>query len=511
MTPRKIVVIGGGHNGLVCACYLAAAGLEVLVLEQAASAGGGCRTEETIPGYRFNTHAAAHNIINMTSIPHELGLSEMGLEYREMDPFAVGIFEDGRRVRFHRSIEATARSIAEIDRGEARAYAAFMGDATPVVEAAVAVMQAGEPPLVRLRGFGIALARTLRRRPLQTLPDLLSPYGSLLRRRLPSDLTRAPLSAFAAHAGAGPDVIGGAFFAYWQAAYHRYGQWHPVGGSQALTDALVARLRSSGGELRCSAPVERIDAPQGRVRAVCLSDGTRIAADAVVAAIEPRSALLDLLDPPLTGRVASDLRAVHRSNAVQFVAHVATTALPAYTDSRPGDWNGLQSYVDSLDDLGRGFRAADAGHLIRPAPAYAFTPSALDDSLAPPGHHTVYLACPAAPYQIEQGWDRQGEALADDLVEQVDRRAPGFRSSVVGVEVRTPEAMAQDLRWPGAHPMHIDVTLDQLGPRRPTPALASHGTPVQGLYISGAGTAPVGGIAGLPGRSAALRLLASDS
>ncbi len=119
------MIVGAGHNGLVCGCYLARSGVEVLVLEQSEWPGGGARTEETVPGYRFDTHSVAHNIINMGPVPRELALSGAGLGYREMDPFAVALFADGRRVRFHRSIERTVASIAEIDRAEAEKYASL--------------------------------------------------------------------------------------------------------------------------------------------------------------------------------------------------------------------------------------------------------------------------------------------------------------------------------------------------------------------------------------------------
>ncbi|MDP9384343.1 MAG: NAD(P)/FAD-dependent oxidoreductase [Actinomycetota bacterium] len=507
----KVVVVGAGHNGLVCACYLARAGLDVLVLEQSDRPGGGSRTEETVPRFRFDTHSVAHNIINMTPIPRELDLAGAGLEYREMDPFAVALFADGRRVRFHRSIEQTVRSIAEIDRAEADAYAEFMEVAVPVVDLMIAGMQAGGSTRETIRLLGSRLPRGLRafgREPLQLVSELLGPYGRVLDSRLRSDLTRGPIAAFAAHASAGPSAAGGAPFAFWQAAYHRFGQWHAVGGSGALTAALAHRLENLGGRVRCEAAVVRIDAAGGRVRAAVLADGERIDADAVITAMDPKTALLELTDPPLSGRVADQLRATHRSNSVQALVHVAVEGLPPYTGARPGDWNGLQSYVDGVDALSRSFAAADDRRLApAPAAAYAFTTSALDDTLAPPGHHTMYLACPAAPYLIDEGWQSATPRLAEDLIDQVEVRAPGFRDTIRGVHIRTPADMAAELHWPGAHPMYLDLSPDQLAVMRPTAALASHRTPIAGLYISGAGTAPVGGISGSPGRAAAHAVL----
>ena len=510
----SVVVVGGGHNGLVAACYLARAGWDVVVAEQSGKLGGGSRTDELLPGYRFNTHAAAHNIIHATGILDELRLAEAGLTYRQMDPFSVAAFRDGTIVRFQRSVQATVDSIARVDRAEARRYAAWIRAATPVVTAMRAAMGAappggpGKPPGLLAAGLQ-AVARN--GGPVGLGRTLLSPYGRIVRERFTTELVRAPVSAFAAHASASPDAPGSATFALWQAFYHQVGQWHPVGGSQALTDALATRLGSYGGTWRLHAPVARIlrrRSPTDRVTGVVLESGERLAADAVLTAIDPQVALLDLLDPPLTGPEADQLRSAGRGNAVQTLVLLATTALPGYPDGRPGDWNGLQSYVDDIASLSDGFAQAGARRLpADPVPAYAFTPSALDDTLAPPGHHTVYLACPCAPYRVHGGWERHREAFADRMVATVEARAPGFTASIVGRVIHTPADMARQLRWQGAHPMHLDIGLDQLGPLRPTRGLARHTTPVRGLVVSGAGTAPVGGIAGLPGRAAARALL----
>jgi phytoene dehydrogenase-like protein len=259
--------------------------------------------------------------------------------------------------------------------------------------------------------------------------------------------------------------------------------------------------------VRCSAPVERIEAPGGRVRAVLLEGGERIAAATVTTALDPKRALLELLSPPLGGRTGAGLAAARRGNVVQAVVHVATDRLPPYPDARPGDHHGLQSFVDRLDDLSAAWRGAEEGVLPLPPPLYAFTTSAIDGGLAPPGRHTVYLASPAAPARVQGGWAARREEFVEACLDTVEMRAPGFRDSVTGVSAWTPDLMEDCERWPGAHPMHLDLRLDQLGGRRPTRRLAGHRTPIAGLYICGAGTNPTGGVAGTPGRRAARALL----
>lgn len=509
-----VIVVGAGHNGLVCACYLARAGLDVLVLEQADGAGGGSRTDETVPGYRFDTHSAAHNIINMTAIPAELALAEVGLEYRQMDPFAASFATDGTIVRFHRSVEATCASIAEHSGRDAEAYGRLLARAMPLIEGLMAGVDAGATPSAALRKAPRRAWRLLEGvvrsgGPSALASELAGSYAALLDRTFAIDEVKAPIAAFAAHASASPTQTGSALFALWQAAYHLYGQWHAVGGAQGLVDALVTRLTTLGGEVRTSAPVERIVRDGARVRGVVLESAERIAAPVVVTAVEPRMALLHLLDPPLDGAPAADLAAAHAGNAVQMLVHVAVDRPIPYAGARPGDHAGLQSYVDTVEDLVRGFAAADDRRLPDdPVPTYAFTTSALDDTLAPAGHHTVYLACPCAPFTLEGGWGAQAEGFAERMIATVEARAPGFRDSIVGTAIRTPEDMAAQLRWPGAHPMVLDITLDQLAWMRPTRALATHAVPgVRGLFVSGGGTAPMGGIAGTPGRATAKAVL----
>lgn len=510
---RDVVVVGGGHNGLVAACYLARAGLDVLVLEQAGKLGGGARTDELIPGYRFDTHSVAHNLIHAGDLIEDLALGEVGLRYTEMDPFSVAVGGDGVILRFHRSVEQTVESIAEVSPREAARYRSWMRDAMPLVEVLSAGLRSGDARWKTARrgpALAVAAVQALRRNggPLGLVELLTSSCASLLTRRLETDRVRGPVAAFAAHASASPAAPASAMFGLWQAFYHQVGQWHAVGGSQALTDALAGRLTALGGETRTSTPVERILRRGDRVVGVGLADGSSVPARCVVSAVDPRVALLELLDPVLTGDVADGLRAAHLGNAVQTLALLAVDRLPPYPAARPGDHAGLQSFVDGLEPLVDGFAQAEAARLpAGPVPTYLFSPSALDPTLAPEGRHTVYLACPCAPARLAGGWTAAREEFAERMIDTVEARAPGFRRSILGRMIRTPEDMAAEQRWPGAHPMHLDVSIDQLGPLRPIRALTGHRTPVTGLFVSGAGTAPVGGISGAPGRAAARAVL----
>ena len=175
----------------------------------------------------------------------------------------------------------------------------------------------GDVSVRELPGRSANVARALRHHPLATVRDLLGPYRSLLVRWLGSDLTRGPVVAFAAHAGVGPSTLGGALYAFWQAAYHRFGQWDARGGAQGLTDALVRRATSLGVEIRCGAPVARIESRAGQGGGVVTEDGERVASSAVIKAIDPKYALLELLDPPLDGNADADLLATHTPDVME--------------------------------------------------------------------------------------------------------------------------------------------------------------------------------------------------
>ncbi len=519
MSEYDVVVVGGGHNGLTCACYLARAGLEVLVLEAAGRIGGAVNTAATIPErpeYRFDTCSVVHNMINMTSILDELRLGEAGLEYIETDPFTTSFFPDGAAVRFYRSVDRTCEEIARHSPADAEAYRRFIRRVDPVVEVALAGFRnsadATPTPRKWARSLGAATRALQRSQPLRLAGELAGPYGPLLEETFATEYARAGFAALAAHGTLGPHTPGAAFFVLWQAAYHRYGNWHARGGSGALAGALRRRLEAWGGAVRTDAPVRRIlhDGPGGRVAGVELAGGERIAARNVVTAINPQTALLDLLgEGALPARLAARLRARHRSNAVQFVVHAALERLPPWPDAPPDCWNGMQSVAASVAQVGDNILQAEAGYAPSKPAVYVFTPSAIDDGVAPPGKHGAYVACASYPARFRDGssWAARGEGEAHRLLDAVEARASGFKDGIIGVAWRHAEDWEREIGLLGGHPMHLDLTLDQLGSFRPLPELADHRGPLTGLYLSGAGTAPTGGVSGVPGRAAAKALL----
>ncbi len=516
MSDTDVIIVGAGHNGLACACYLARAGLTVRVLDQATRIGGAVHTAATIPAmpdYRFDTCSVIHNMINMTTILGELDLAGVGLEYIETDPFTISFFPDGAQVRFYRSVERTCAEIARYSSRDAEAYAAFIRAADPVVELALAAFRSSGDRGRGPREWGTRLATaygTIRRNHLSTLVrQLVGSYGALLEETFESEYARAGIAALAAHGTLGPHTPGASFFVLWQAAYHRHGNWHARGGSGALARALQARLEAWGGHVRTDAPVARI-LVEGGVTGVVLADGEKIAVRRVVAAVNPQTALLDLVGPahlPVT--LVRQLRARHRSNAVQFVVHAALDRLPPWPGAPADAWNGMQSVAGSVAQVRENFLQAEAGIApICPA-AYVFTPSAIDDTVAPPGKHGAYIACASYPARFADGasWRQRGEGEAHRLLDAVEERAPGFKDSVTGLAWRHAEDWEAEIGLLGGHPIHLDLTLDQLGGFRPLGPLASHRTPIEGLYLTGAGTYPTGGVSGVPGRVAARALL----
>lgn len=515
------IVVGAGHNGLVCANYLARAGLKVLVLEKRGIVGGAAATEEPFPGYKIDIGSAIHVLIHETPILEDLQLERYGLEYLDLDPWAYAAFPDGTSLRFYKDLDRTCAEIARVAPRDAEAYRAFVTEWQRINAMFLPTfLTSPELPRLALRAATrnpLALAPMLSQRVGEaTTRRLLTSYGKLLAYTFDTEYVRAPLAFLSAHAGPNPYQLGTGNFAGWHALYHSRGVKRPRGGSGALTEALRAAFEAQGGEVRTGVEVTLIDVENGRTRGVATSDGAFIPARSVVSAIPVTTTLLGLVGPDHVGAaLRKRLRALSLGNGLGLYIRGAATDLPRYTadpGDGPGDHHrGMQLLCPSIETLQRSYDEATLGHPPRTPAVYALTPSVADPSLAPAGRHTLYLWGQYYPYELsdDRSWDDIRAAEADRLIDVAARYAPNMREILRERVIRTPLDMERDLSLPRGNYLHIDMSLDQLFFMRPAPGLSGYRTPLQGLYLTGASMHPGGGIQGASGLNAA-KVVISD-
>ncbi len=511
------VVVGAGHNGLICACYLAKAGRKVLVLERRNVVGGAVCTEEIVPGYKFDVGSSAHIMFKSTTIMEELGLAAHGLEYFEMDPWAFyPVPGTDQNITFYRDVERTCASIAAVSPRDADAYRAFIARYRELNEG---IWEAFLKPPTPGGIFGTIFKRNLfnaKSRKLwsgmDTTRQLMSPYGRLIEETFESEALRTALFWLAAQSGPPPDEIATGDLVGWQAMIHKSGAWRAKGGSGALTQALARCLVSLGGEVRTNAPVERIASGNG-ARFAVRAAGETFAAKNVVAACHVQTTFLDLLDPAL---VPAELR--HRVNHLRvgngfgMIVRHAVRELPRYHAGQAVDARGVSPCHSSLQLLcpSRAYlRDAYLDHARGRPPekpaVLAMTFSALDPSLAPAGKHVLFAWAQYHPYELSNGenWDAIAEREADKIYDVVCQYAPNMRGALIDRYVQTPLEIERKLGLRRANVMHLEMSLDQMFMFRPLPELSTYTTPIPGLFLTGASTHPGGGVFGASGRNAA--------
>lgn len=512
---RDVVVVGAGHNGLVAACYLARAGLDVEVVESDTVVGGAVSTVERWPGYRVDRGSSAHVMVRHTGIVEELRLEEAGLAYSDLDPWGFAPFgtPDGGQVAltFWMDLDRTCASIAAVcGEADADAYRRFVTDwgarNARVLDAFCHPPTPGR--LVRAlwgagRGTGLsglALAR-----------QFLQPADQLLDEHFTDERLKTALAWMGAQAGPPTHEVATADLVGWLALMHRRSPGHPRGGSGALSRALAARLAAYGGTLRLGDGAASITRDAGgRVDGVRTVSGDHVAARAVLAGCHVLTTADLLDDPAWTARIR---RAVRVGGGTGMVVRLATHDLPHYpaaTDDGSA-WRALQLLAPSRAHLRAAYGDFLAGRPpARPA-ALAMTFSAFDESLAPPGRHVVSVWGQWHPYRLTDGisWDAVATREGERLVAEVERAAPGFASTIERMHVQTPQELERELGLRGGNVMHVEMGLDQMFAFRPLPELSGYRTPVSGLYLTGASTHPGGGVFGAAGRSAA-RVVVAD-
>jgi phytoene desaturase len=503
-----VIVVGGGHNGLTCACYLQKAGLRVLVLERRPIVGGAVCTETMFGGYRMDVGSSAHIMIHLTPVVRELELERFGLEYIDMDPFAFFPLPDGSGgIEFWRDLDKTCASIEKVSPRDAEAYRRFVEFWGAINEGVfkvflkpptpgnlVSTMMTGQFNRVEAGSTGGSL---------DTLRRIFSSYGQLITEWFESDAMRTALAWLAAQSGPPPDEIGTADFAGWHAMLHRSGAKHPRGGSGMLTQAMQRCFEHHGGELRLDAEVDRIVVEGGKVRGVRLRSGEFFAARSVVSNAHVQTTLLKLIDADqLPGDLAARVERVRVGNGFGMTIRCAADALPDYLAAPSGgqphpSHHGLQLLCPSLDYLNRAYEDFRRGVPAQEPAVIAMTFSAIDPDVAPPGKHTLFLWAQYHPYELSNGehWDSIAEREADKLLEVLYRYAPNMRGAVTNRYIQTPLELERKLGLLRGNVMHVEMSFDQMFCFRPLPELSAYKVPqIGGLYLTGASTHPGGGV-----------------
>ncbi|MFT3865176.1 MAG: NAD(P)/FAD-dependent oxidoreductase [Solirubrobacterales bacterium] len=504
-----VCVIGAGHNGLACACYLARAGLEVAVIEAAADPGGCINTVELPDGRgRLELGAYEHGGIRASGVAADLELeSRFGLRFREREEQTLSPCDDGTQLAFWSSLEQTVDGLAAVvgsEDGEAyRRFAAWAAAAVGVLGQA----DAGPPP--SLRGLAALAEAALGREGNRLIQSFLAPATALTEAAFTDERLRGVLDHWAAHSQLPPQMPGTGAGALFLAASHGSPAVRPAGGSRGTVDALVRCLEAAGGRLRCGASAERIEVAGGRARAV-VAGGERIEVRrAVVSAIDARRVFLGLVDrdqvPP--GLLAE----VERIHGTQHnVSELKVDAILATPPAVPGPAGFERAFMLSPQggrEIAAAFSRVSLGELPERPPLMIAFPSSLEEGWAPDGGAVAWVST-FVPWRPAGGaWDEELLQRAADHAWACAERALGTEMAVRERVVTGPEQWVARHGNAGANPNHVEMSIDQLLALRPSPSLSGYRTPLDGLYLTGAGTHPGGGVTGMPGRNAAAVVL----
>jgi phytoene dehydrogenase-like protein len=508
------IVIGAGHNGLVCAAYLARSGRSVLVLEAASEVGGAAITREFAPGFRVS--AGAHLLQLMPrSMIEELALRSHGLVFAGEDLQTVALSSEGA------PLTLDALGLAGLPAAEQTAHADLIAQLQRFGRALAPVLNAAPPRLgTSANADRLALLKLgwqIRRLGRRDMRELLRIGGmcvyDLLQENLSTPLLQGAM-AFDAVLGTnfGPRAPGSVFTLLCRMAAaanaDRMAPALPQGGLGALSKALAASARSAGATIRTDATVQRIRVERDRAVGVTLSSGESISAGLVVSNADPKTTFLGLLGSEHldTGFVR---RVVHlRSRGLAAKLHLALDRLPPFRGLDGAALGGRLLVAPSLDYIERAYNHSKYGEYSA-APSMEITlPTVRDPQLAPAGAHVLSAVVQYVPYAVTGGWESARARLVDSVVEQLDAYAPGLRRSVLAAELLTPHDIEQQFRIFGGHWHHGELALDQFLMVRPVPGAAQYATPLAGLYLCGAGSHPGGGIMGTAGRNAARAILA---
>jgi phytoene dehydrogenase-like protein len=520
MSPR-LIVVGAGPNGLVAAYRLARAGLAPLVLERREQVGGSAITRELLPGVRVPALAHAAGPIRR-DIAAEMRLAERGVRWIEPPVASFTPSRDGRSLVLARHPRDAMAAIGRFSEADARRYAEFLSAAASV--GAIADDMASDAPpsldaptaneIWRLLKTG-RRARALKRRGLyRALRWAPMPVADLLEDWFETDILRATLATRGVFATAlGPRSAGTAALLLLEAGRHPEAPFAPrfiQGGPGALTAAMAEAAREAGAEIRVNARVTSIEAVDETVRAVVLEGGECIAASAVVANVDPRNALLNLVDPvQLEPGFLHRLRN-YRAQGTVAKLNVVLSGLPSFAAAGAADLpverllGGRVLMAPDIDTLERAFDASKYGEWSSRPWLECTIPTLSDPGLASGGRHVLSIYAQYAPYRLRAGsWQDAREPFTRAVIDTLAEYAPDLPSRIEALELLSPVDLEREHGLTGGHIQHGEMALDQLYVMRPVLGWAQHRTPIRNLYLCGAGTHPGGGITGANGANAA--------
>jgi len=525
---RDIVILGGGHNALVTAFYLAKKGFKPLVLERRAIVGGAAVTEEFHPGFRCSTLAHAAGPL-MPEIVSDMQLARHGLRMMDPDLQLFAPSPDGRAIFLYKSGDKSARSIEAFSKHDAAQYRELQ---KALARAAVIVddLLNLTPPVIekpsgedlwkllkvgrKVRGLGKRdMMRLIRWGPM-AVADFAAEFFE-------TDLLRGIVAARGIFGAAmGPWSAGSTALLLLRSAVDSSpagSSARPIGGMGALTAALAAAAKEAGAEIRTGADVKQILVKNGAAIGVVLSGGEEIAAKTVVSGADPRRTFLGMLDPVHLPPSFVVKMQHFRAQGTVAKLNLALDALPSFAALKNSSERSADSTAalpgrihigPGIDYLERAFDHSKYGEFSTAPYLDVMIPSIGDASLAPATKHVISIYMQFAPYKLKQSdWPQQRDALRDTIIKTLAEYAPDLPGKIIAAQTLTPKDLEDTYALTGGHPFHGELALDQIFTMRPLLGWARYRTPVKGLYLCGSGTHPGTGLTGASGANAAREIL----
>lgn len=500
---HSAIVIGGGHNGLVAAFYLAQTGANVLVLERRDFVGGACVTEELFPGFRVSSCSYVCHLLQEKVI-NDMGIVKQGFRVFPLEPFRFHPFPNGQYILNWHDNERTIEAIRRISPNDANRFtdwAYFWKKASGILYRYFLT----DPPTyseVAADVRGTADEKVFERMLTGNMFDLVEEFfkseqvkGAFIEAQDAGDI-RAPGS-----------IMSAAYFKCSQFTNQKF-LGIPKGGMGGITVAMSRAAKSNGVEIRTGTEVKRIIVKKNKVRGVLMAGGEEIEASIILSNADPKRTFLNLIDPEeMKPSFVEDIRRLKTQiSCLKF--HCSLRRLPdfsSYLGSNFDPKNLAQIRIcPSVSYFQQSWEDARNGRLSRYPIMYIQIPSVYDPTLAPPGQHVMSVWSLYAPVVLKnESWDKAKKQAGEKLIDTIAQYAPSIRNDIIDWEIFTPKDLEQRVYLTDGNIRHLDIIPEQMLARRPNRQLSGYQTPVEGLYLCGSGTHPGGEVTGAPGHNAA--------